>query len=102
MPMFQKRPVIVEAFQMTRERRQDNSDWPEWLHRAWCLPNDQAGSLFPEDFPDSDGKDRLKIFTLEGAHLVDFDDWIIKGVKGEIYACKPDIFALSYEPLPID
>ena len=40
----------------------------------------------------------LSISTLEGAHWVSPGDWIIKGVKGEIYACKPDIFAATYEP----
>jgi len=37
------------------------------------------------------------IHTLEGWHLVSPYDWIIKGVKGEFYPCKPDIFAMTYE-----
>lgn len=39
----------------------------------------------------------FKIFTLEGPHLVSKGDYIIKGVKGEFYACKPDIFWRTYE-----
>jgi hypothetical protein len=34
---------------------------------------------------------------MEGVMHVNWDDWIIRGVKGELYACKPDIFAMTYE-----
>ena len=96
---YRKLPVEVEAFQMTKERRQNNYDWPEWLNRAWQLDHEAAGALFPKDFPDSDGTDLLCIYTLEGIQLVAFDDFIIQGLKGELYACKPDIFNLSFEPV---
>lgn len=35
MTKFRKKPVVIEAFQMTQERRMDNSEWPEWLNAAW-------------------------------------------------------------------
>ncbi len=95
---FRKKPVVVEAFQMTRERRSDNRDWPEWLNRAWNKPHVEEGAVFPKNYPDSDGRDELCIFTKEGVHLVTFDDWIIRGVQGELYPCKPDIFERTYEP----
>jgi hypothetical protein len=98
MPKFRKKPVVIEAFQMTRERRQDNSDWPEWLHEAWNTPHDQSGALYPGMYPDSDGTDELMVRTLEGVYLVSFGDWIIRGVQGELYPCKPDIFEATYEP----
>ena len=41
--------------------------------------------------------DHLRINTLEGMHRADIGDWIIKGVKGELYPCKPDIFGQTYE-----
>lgn len=41
----------------------------------------------------------LIIATLEGEMLANIGDWIIKGVKGEIYPCKPDIFEATYEPV---
>ena len=44
-------------------------------------------------------KDHLIIKTLEGNHHADLGDWIIKGVKGELYHCKPDIFEQTYEPV---
>ncbi|MEQ1691403.1 MAG: hypothetical protein ABMA00_08975 [Gemmatimonas sp.] len=95
---FRKKPVVIEAFQMTRESRQDNSEWPEWLNRAWNGPEGQAGTVGCVDFPNSDGTDELNIVTLEGVHRVTWGDWIIQGVKGELYPCKPDIFAATYEP----
>jgi hypothetical protein len=99
MAQYRKKPVVIDAFQMTREARQDNSTWPDWLHNAWNEPQHIAGALYPSNYPNSDGTDELKIHTLEGDHLVSFGDWIIMGVQGELYPCKPDIFAATYEPV---
>lgn len=95
---FRKKPVVIEAFQMTEERRADNVDWPEWLNRAWNGEEGVRGSVWPEKVPHSNGEDRLVIGTLEGHHVVSWGDWIIQGVQGELYPCKPDIFAATYEP----
>ena len=92
---FRKKPVVIEAFQMTEARRSDNYGWPEWLDKAWQLERGTPGSLYPTEEGTSDGT--LSIGTLEGQHLVSFGDWIIRGVKGELYPCKPDIFAATYE-----
>jgi len=92
--MYQNKPKVIEAFQMTKERRWDNKDWPPWLHKAW---NTEGEGCLAID-PDCPKKERLYIGTLEGVHKVSWGDWIIKGVKGEIYPCKPDIFAMTYEP----
>jgi hypothetical protein len=97
MARYRKKPVVVEAFQMTRERREGNSEWPEWLHKAWQLPFSAPGCLSCEDYPNSNGTDRLVIRTLEGVHIVSWGDYIIKGVQGELYPCKPDIFEATYE-----
>lgn len=94
---FRKKPVEIEAFQMTRDRRADNSDWPNWLNIAWQTGPHVVGGVWCKDYPNSDGADQLVIGTLEGNMLVGWDDWIIRGVKGELYACKPDIFEASYE-----
>jgi hypothetical protein len=94
---LRKKPVIVDAFQMTRERRENNADWPEWLHKAWNKKLPCEGAVWPQNYPNSDGKDRLCIGTLEGVYIVDWNDWIIKGVKGELYACKPDIKEMTYD-----
>lgn len=95
---YRKKPVVIEAFQMTPERRQDNSEWPNWLHEAWNGELDKPGTVFPSAYPNSDGTDELAIVTLEGIHKVSFGDWIIQGVQGELYPCKPDIFEKTYEP----
>ncbi len=94
---FRKKPIVIEAFQMTKERRQDNSEWPNWLNLAWNTPSHESGALYPSDWPMSDGTDTLKITTLEGEMNVDWNDWIIQGVNGKIYPCKPDIFEKTYE-----
>lgn len=96
---YRKKPVVIEAFQMTKERREDNSEWPEWLHSAWNKKSYTAGSLQPIR-PGSDTDRRLYLMTLEGAFVVQWDDWIIQGVQGELYPCKPDIFEATYEAVP--
>jgi len=91
---FRKKPVEIEAFQMTKERRWDNSEWPNWLHEAWNIEAGK-GALFinPED-PD---QKLLVLGTLEGVHHVSWDDWIVRGVQDELYPVKPDIFTETYE-----
>jgi hypothetical protein len=95
MSKFRKKPVVIEAFQMTEARRQDNSEWPEWLNQAWQKGRDETGAVAPATQGTGDGL--LIIVTLEGDHLVSWGDWIIQGVKGELYPCKPDIFEATYE-----
>jgi hypothetical protein len=99
---FRKKPVVIEAFQMTQQRRADNSEWPNWLHAAWNEDHDKRGAVFPENFPKSDGTDHLMVMTLEGPLRIDWGDWIIKGVQGELYPCKPDIFDLTYDAVAKD
>ena len=86
---YQKKPIIIEAFQMTKERRSNNKDWPGWFNKAW---NSQV--VEPDEYDIKHGK--IKIKTLEGDMVVDWDDYIIKGIEGELYPCKPDIFNKSY------
>ena len=92
---FRKKPVVIEAFQMTEARRYDNMEWPHWLNRAWNEPDFVEGALSID--PDDPKRKNLVIGTLEGVHKITFGDWIIKGVRGELYACKPDIFSATYE-----
>lgn len=92
---YRKKPVVIEAFQMTEARRWDNSEWPEWLHEAWNRRHGERSLSIDSDDPDGA---RFVIGTLEGVHRVTWGDWIIRGVKGELYPCKPDVFAATYEP----
>jgi len=94
MNKYRKKSIVIEAFQMTPKRRDSNEDWPSWLHEAWQIEFGIRGSLQPVI-----GSDLLEIVTLEGNLLVSWGDWIIQGIKGEIYPCKPDIFEATYEPV---
>lgn len=81
---------------MTKKRRWDNSEWPEWLNYAWQKDLDEEGSLWCDQ---EEPHTFLHITTLEGIMDIQWDDWIIQGVKGELYPCKPDIFEQTYETL---
>ena len=99
MAKYRKKPVVIEAFQMTLERRWDNSEWPTWLSQAWNRePGENA--VWPDGpiEPDRQSPSMLVCGTLEGVHRIDWGDWIIRGIKGELYPCKPDIFEATYEP----
>lgn len=89
---YRKKPVVIEAFQMTEKRRRDNSEWPEWLNEAWQKHPTDVGCFY--SMPESIS---LYIHTLEGDLAVTSDDWIIRGVQNELYPCKPDIFESTYE-----
>jgi hypothetical protein len=101
---YRKRPVVIEAFQLTAETRWDNHDWPEWLNQAWNKERDEEGAVWPASGsePSQKFKDSVCITTLEGIHRADPGDWIIQGVKGELYPCKPDIFETTYEGAETD
>ena len=92
---FRKKPIIIEAFKITQETRDSNVDWLEWMHEAWQKERETDGSIYPTEKDSSSGT--LSIGTLEGQHLVSWGDWIIQGVNGELYPCKPDIFEKTYE-----
>ena len=94
MGKYRKKPIVIEAFQMTKEKRWDNSDWPNWLNQAWQKEPSEGALWIDDNDPD---REKLVCGTLEGVHKVDFNDYIIQGVKGEIYPCKENIFELTYE-----
>ena len=96
---YRKKPIVVEAFQMTEERRGDNIDWPNWLNMAWQCDPQEPGGVGCSDFPNSDGTDKLLVGTLNGPVLLEWDEWIVKGVEGELYPCDPEIFTKTYEPV---
>lgn len=87
-----KKPVVVEAFQMTEQHRHNNFYWPQWLHDAWNKDPTEVGAVFPVP-----GSSEVQINTLEGLMRVNTNDFIIQGVKGELYPCKPDIFHATYQ-----
>ena len=85
MPKFRKRPVVVEAVRWTGKNVGEI--------RKFMEPNYPRIPKLPGEVE----KPFLIIHTLEGDHKAKVGDWVIKGVKGEFYPCKPDIFAKTYE-----
>jgi hypothetical protein len=87
---FRKKPVVIQAVQI--EKGMDILS-PDWLAEA--IQNNtvvlHGFGKMTRDQP------WVEIKTLEGTHRGDAGDWIIRGVKGELYPCKPDIFAATYE-----
>lgn len=121
MPMFRKKPVVIEASQWFKngDHPQDYAkdeegfekgeprtysgaerkakDWEGGVVRYFRRP-DVAG-----DKPCQHCQKRMLVHgwidTLEGGHIVCPGDWVITGVKGENYPCKADIFEATYEPV---
>lgn len=94
---YRKKPIVIEAFQMTEERREDNSEWPEWLNAAWQMSRHDEGAVFPVMTPEGMKDNLICINTLEGYMTVGWGDYIIQGITGELYPCKPEIFEATYE-----
>lgn len=87
MTKYRKLPVEIEAFKWTGDV--DQTEDPEW-----CI------ELIKQDkitFSQINGNPKMHIETLEGVMTADQGDYIIKGIKGEVYPCKPDIFEATYE-----
>lgn len=84
MPRFRKRPVVIEAEHFDSDPHGVNG-----IYRL-SLPFQLALSL--------NGVGNVVVKTLEGEMQVSQNDWIIRGVNGEFYPCKPDIFEKTYEP----
>ena len=84
---YRKRPVIVDVLQLTQENAAEVEAF--------------IGRPCRRQYSDDDKTtiSGLLIDTLEGDMLASVGDYIIKGVQGEFYPCKPDIFAATYEPV---
>lgn len=78
---FRKKPVVIEAIQFTKEMLDGIKPAPACIQFSCMVGDTRVGY----------------IQTLEGTMSVSLGDWIITGVNGEHYACKPDIFEKTYE-----
>lgn len=86
---YRKKPVVVDAFQFNENFMRIGANCegvPDWGINAY----DDGIIYFDKD-------DNCQIQTLEGNHHVSVGDYIIRGVAGELYPCKPDIFSRTYE-----
>ena len=84
---FRKKPVVIEAYQL-----QPNDGMTRQLPPAWLV-----NALMSREVYTLESGEAI-ITTLEGDMRAEVGDWIIQGVKGELYPYKPDIFAATYEP----
>jgi hypothetical protein len=93
MTEFRKKPIIIEAIRTSEVIAAATDNWlalPAWLSAAY-----EAGNVLL--LPGA-----IEIATLEGRMRAESTDWIIRGVQGELYPCKPDIFEATYERLGED
>lgn len=86
---YRKKPIEIDAFRWTNSN--DSKDYPAWF---WKSAKEQ-NLLFPSG-------ERVAIPTPEGIMIANKGDYIIRGVNGELYPCKPDIFEKTYEPVGDD
>ena len=86
---YRKLPVEIEAFRIGFDSA------PDWFTDR---VTDKTITLLPDSEAGHGHETMCDIHTLEGVMRGDHGDYIIKGVKGEIYPCKPDIFEKTYEP----
>lgn len=91
MAKYRKKPVVVEAIQLTK----DSFNQVENFVGLGCDTHRHYNNEI--DFLDHKNPSGLHIKTLEGLMLASIGDYIIKGVQGEFYPCKPDIFLATYE-----
>ena len=89
---FRKKPVVIEAFMYALH-----------VEPKWFIEAERRGDIEPFWDGSTEGvhrPDGVEIKTLEGTMRAHVGDWIIRGVKGEIYPCKDDIFWATYEEVP--
>ena len=88
MGKYRKKPVVIEAVRCSTVLDADAEGWealPQWLKES------SGRTLSITD-------DCIVVVTLEGQMLARRDDWIIRGLAGELYPCKPTIFEATYDP----
>jgi hypothetical protein len=98
MTKYRKKPVVIEAIQYLPPTNCEEV----WAFLGWEMTDDwdeaeEDGKAFHND--DCDMAMSVYIPTLEGLMEASPGDWIIRGIKGEHYPCKDDIFRMTYEPV---
>lgn len=93
---YRKRPIIIEAWQWLFTIVQETP--PVWIQDAMDRWPNPGCSILLEDGSAAEGP-RILVSTLEGVMTAHTGDWIIQGVKGELYPVRNDIFCATYEPV---
>jgi hypothetical protein len=96
MAKYRKKPVVIEAFQYDGDLMFSDGIYyiPKWAEKAF-----KEGVMYYGKVSIGEPPCELFIATLEGAMRVNVNDYVIQGVQGELYPCKPDIFEKTYEPV---
>lgn len=94
MPQYRKKPVVIDAIQFigVADGRLRFASDADWLEEATGKLSTEPGALYRLN-------DSAAINTLEGPLQISPEDYVIRGVKGELYPCKPDIFVATYDTL---
>lgn len=89
MGKYRKKPVVIDAFKLGVD------NMPDWFMDSVTankvVLHGTSSGFYHADDTNAD------IYTLEGWHHANYGDYIIRGVKGELYPCKPDIFDMTYD-----
>jgi hypothetical protein len=85
---YRKKQIVIDAVQLTQFSLDELYSFLGITNKGSFL--DCGHGIDPTD-------GQFKITTLEGVHVANINDYIIRGVKGEFYTCKPDIFEMTYE-----
>lgn len=91
---YRKKPVVIEAFRYDGDFIDRNGNY---YIPVWAIEAHQKGTLYFTEDHQHGLPYELFIKTLEGTMQASVGDYIIRGVKGELYPCKPDIFEATYE-----
>lgn len=83
---YRKKPVVIEAWEFTRDSLKAADSWVRRYRNDINLFSQYGGEVL-----------YIEIKTLEGTMRAELGDYIIKGIQGEFYPCKPDIFEATYE-----
>ena len=94
---FRKKPVVIEAIQFTKDNIIDVEAFRSNISKDEMIKSANKGGDRWFEYEQRVIDNGIKIKTLEGEMTASLGDWIIKGVNGEFYPCKPDIFEKTYE-----
>ena len=92
---YRKKPIVIEAFQYDGDLMNSDGEYyvPNWAVDAFIDDILLYDSQLNKNTPPYE----LYVDTLEGRMLINVNDYVIQGVNGELYPCKPDIFKKTYE-----
>ena len=94
MSQWRRKPLVVEAWQFMPAGQCE--ELPAWIDPQWFYEGIETGA---NRTVERLGKPHMLIPTRAGALRADLTDWIIRGLKGDVYPCRDDVFAATYEPV---